>query len=62
MSMSEGDEFRRYAEEAMRGALRSQTEKEKQALIGLARTWMHAAQNENAVFADYSPPERGVAR
>jgi hypothetical protein len=59
--MSEGDEFRRYAEEAMRGALRSQTEK-KQALIGLARTWMHAAQSENAVFADYSPPERGVAR
>jgi hypothetical protein len=41
--MSMADEFRRYAEEALRGAERSETAEEKQALIGLARTWAEAA-------------------
>ena len=41
--MSMADEFRQYAEEALRGAERSKTAEEKQALIGLARTWTEAA-------------------
>jgi hypothetical protein len=41
--MSMADEFRQYAEEALRGAERSETAEEKQALIGLARTWTEAA-------------------
>ena len=41
--MSEADEFWQYAEEALRGAERSETSEEKQALIGLARTWTEAA-------------------
>jgi hypothetical protein len=41
--MSMADEFWQYAEEALRGAERSETSEEKQALIGLARTWTEAA-------------------
>jgi hypothetical protein len=41
--MSEADEFRQYAEEALRWAERSKTAQEEQALIGLARTWTEAA-------------------
>jgi hypothetical protein len=37
------DEFRQYAEEALRGAERSKIAQEKQALIGLARTRAEAA-------------------
>jgi hypothetical protein len=41
--MSTADEFRQYAEEAIRGAKQSKTAKEKKALIELARTWTQAA-------------------
>jgi hypothetical protein len=41
--MSMADEFWQYAEEALRGAEQSKTAEEKQALIGLARTWTEAA-------------------
>ena len=41
--MSKADEFRRYAEEALRGVEQSKTEKEQIALIELARTWTQAA-------------------
>jgi hypothetical protein len=41
--MSMADEFWQYAEEALRGAERSETAEEKQALIGLAHTWAEAA-------------------
>ena len=36
--MSQADQFRQYAEEALRWAYQSKTEKNKQALIMLART------------------------
>jgi hypothetical protein len=41
--MSNAEQFWRYAEEATRRADQSQDEKEKLALIELARTWTHAA-------------------
>jgi hypothetical protein len=41
--MSESDQFREYAEEALRWASQSQIEKEKRALLELARTWSQAA-------------------
>jgi hypothetical protein len=46
--MSKADQFRQYAEEAMRWARQSKTEYEKQALIELARTWTQAAQRSDA--------------
>jgi phage-related minor tail protein len=41
--MSMADEFRQYAEDALRWAEQSATASEKQALIELARTWSQAA-------------------
>ena len=41
--MSQADEFRQYAEDAMRDAYQSKSEKEKEALIDLAHTWAQAA-------------------
>jgi hypothetical protein len=41
--MSKADQFRQYAEEAMRWAFKSKTPKETQGLIELARTWTLAA-------------------
>jgi hypothetical protein len=41
--MSQADEFRQYAKEAMRWARQSKSETEKEALINLARTWAQAA-------------------
>jgi len=41
--MSRADEFRQYAEEALRGAAEANSDQEKQALIKLARTWSQAA-------------------
>jgi hypothetical protein len=40
--MSKADQFRQYAEEALRWARQSKTEKEKQAYTDLALTWMQA--------------------
>ena len=58
--MSQADQFRQYAEEALRWAYQSKTEKNKQALILLARTWTQAAvQSERTVVV--SPPEHRVA-
>ena len=45
--MSQADQFRQYAEEALRWAYQSKTEKNKQALILLARTWTQAAQRSD---------------
>ena len=57
--MSKADQFREYAEEAMRGARQSKTEKERQALIELARRWTQAAlQSESAGVVNGSPPEQ----
>ncbi len=57
--MSKADEFRQYAEEAMRWARRSKNEKEQLALIELARTWTQAAlhRESTAAAVNYSPPE-----
>jgi hypothetical protein len=41
--MSQADEFRQYAKEAMRDARQSKSENEKEALIDLAHTWAQAA-------------------
>ena len=41
--MSESDQFRQYAEEAMRWVAQSKTEEEKQLLIELLWTWTAAA-------------------
>jgi hypothetical protein len=41
--MSKAEEFRQYAEEAVRWACKSKTEQEKQAFMDLARTWAQAA-------------------
>ena len=48
--MSETDQFRQYAEEAMRWVRQSKTEKEKQTLIELARTWTQAALHSEHIF------------
>ncbi len=41
--MSESDQFRQYAEEALLWVGQSKTEEEKQLLLGLVRTWIEAA-------------------
>jgi hypothetical protein len=41
--MSETDQFRQYAEEALRWAAESKTEKEQRTLFDLACTWAQAA-------------------
>ena len=52
--MSETDQFRQYAEEAMRWIRQSKTEKEKQVLIELARTWTQAAAvSERTIAVNY---------
>jgi len=43
-SMTKADEFREYAEEALRWSRESKTEEEKKALIDLAINWMQAAE------------------
>ena len=56
--MSMADEFRQYAEEALRGAERSETSEEKQALIGLARTWTEAAVQIGSTLVRNTPAQR----
>ena len=52
-------QFRGYAEEAMRWARQSKTEKERQALIELACTWTQAAlQSEHIFGVNDSAPGR----
>jgi hypothetical protein len=41
--MSEADQFREYAQEALQWASGSTIEKEKRTLLELARTWSQAA-------------------
>ncbi len=56
--MSKADEFRQYAEEALRWAAQAKDEKQKQALLDLARTWTQAAvQMETPMVPDDKPPE-----
>jgi hypothetical protein len=53
--MSKVDEFRQYAEEAIRWARCSKTADDKAVLIDLARTWMQAASYRETTFV--GPPE-----
>jgi hypothetical protein len=66
--MSKADEFWKYAEEAMRRVTESKSDKEKEALIDLALTWMQAAiRSENTVMgppeqeAGYGPPQSAAS-
>jgi len=61
--MSKSDEFRRYAEEAMRWARQSTAPKEQLALMDLARTWTEAAERDErpVVVKDLPPPEHRTA-
>jgi hypothetical protein len=54
--MSKADQFRQYADEAMRWARQSKTENEKQVLTELARTWMQAAVHGERFSVSDSPP------
>jgi hypothetical protein len=58
--MSKADQFQEYAEEAMRWARQSKTEKERRALIELACTWTQAAVQSEQIFAvsDGQPEHR----
>ena len=49
--MTKSDEFREYAEEALRWSSQSGTEEEKKALIDLAVTWTQAASLSERKFA-----------
>jgi hypothetical protein len=54
--MSETSQFRQYAEEALRWADQSTTEKEKRTLIELACIWAQAAEvSERPVVASWGP-------
>jgi hypothetical protein len=55
--MSSADQFRRYADEALRRAMQCQTEKERRALFDLALSWTQAA-----LKADSVEPRAPVAR
>jgi hypothetical protein len=56
--MSKADEFRQYAEEAMRWARKCTTEREKLTLVNLARTWTQAAErSESPVLVRKLPQE-----
>ena len=54
VAMSESDQFRLYAEEAMRWAAESKTETEEQTLIELACMWAQAAtESAKSVAVNY---------
>ena len=56
--MSKADQFREYAEEAMRWSRQAKSEDAKNTLIDLALTWRQAASlSEKTVV---SPPEQRV--
>jgi hypothetical protein len=60
--MSKADEFRQYAEEAMRWARHSTIPKEKLVLIDLARVWIQAAErSESPIVVKSLPPEHRAA-
>jgi hypothetical protein len=54
--MTKADEFRQYAEEALRGASETESDKHKEQLIKLARLWTQAASKaEQASSSPISP-------
>jgi hypothetical protein len=63
--MSEASQFRQYAEEALQGAVKSATEKERLSLLELARTWTQAAtasEHPMPMGGNYSPTDHQTAR
>jgi hypothetical protein len=55
--MSKADDFRQYADEALRSATESKSEKQKQALIDLALVWKQAALKADAHTSYHNPPK-----
>jgi hypothetical protein len=56
--MSKADEFRRYAEEAMRGARGSNTDAKRKCFLDMARAWTQAAdRSDGPVIVKELPPE-----
>jgi hypothetical protein len=60
--MSKTNQFRQYAEEAMRWARQSRTEGEKQAYIDLASTWTQAAVQSEYIFGVAAGPPENKAQ
>ena len=59
--MTKPNQFRQYAEEALRWGRQAKTEKEKQAYTDLALTWRQAAVQSEEIFGvNHSPPETNV--
>jgi hypothetical protein len=57
--MTEAEEFRQYAKEAMLGSLESKDESEKRDLLELATTWSQAALLSDGVFgSSFTPSPR----
>jgi hypothetical protein len=54
--MSEADQFREYAQEALQWATQSTIEKEKRALLELARTWWHDQRGADGGAAEAEEP------
>ena len=62
VAMSESDQFRHYAEEAMRWVAQSKTEEEKQLLIELLCTWTAAAVAADAITIPIARPPEHAGR
>jgi hypothetical protein len=62
--MSEADQFRKYADEALRWAVKSTTEKERRNLLDLARTWSQAAiaSEPHTVGVNYTATDHRTTR
>jgi hypothetical protein len=54
--LSKADDFRQYANEGLHSASEAKSEKQKQALIDLARTWNQAALKADASASKSKPP------
>jgi hypothetical protein len=60
--MSKAEQFRQYAEEAIRWARQAKTKKEKQAYTDLALTWTEAELRSEYIFGlNTSLPEVKIA-
>jgi hypothetical protein len=58
--MSEANQFRQYAEEALRWVSQSTTEEEKRTLTELACMWAQAALQSERIFGGNDSPPRAM--
>jgi hypothetical protein len=58
--MSEANQFRQYAEEALRWVSQSTTEEEKRTLTELACMWAQAALQSERIFGGNDSPPKAV--